>query len=175
MKEFILTFTKNSEKDVKSTKALSEWLQGDMNLEAIPKQAIDELVELAEIAEDRSKIALVDLLRLLVLKDTQAEYILTKHWELLQVCIFGYLAAQNLQDKKATVIQNYHLASLKFLANIFQTSEGKSIMQDVDKSIELIDFCAKSFTSCNDKIIYHAALVLFNEILCFQSDDKQAL
>ena len=62
-----------------------------MNLEAIPKPAIDELVELAKIAEDRSKIALVDLLRLLVLNDTQAEYILTKHWELIQVFIFGYL------------------------------------------------------------------------------------
>ena len=54
--------------DVKSTKELSAWLSGSMNLEAIPKPAIDELVELAEIAEDRSKIALVDLMRLLVLK-----------------------------------------------------------------------------------------------------------
>ena len=40
-----------------------------MNLEAISKAAIDELVELAEIAEDKNKIALVDLFRLLVLKD----------------------------------------------------------------------------------------------------------
>lgn len=76
MKEFIINFAKTSEKDVKSTKELVAWLTGSMNLEAIPQGAIDELVELAEIAEDRSKIALVDLLRLLVLKDTQAEYIL---------------------------------------------------------------------------------------------------
>ena len=41
-----------------------------MNLDAIPKAAIDELVELTEIAEDRNKIALVDLLRLLVLKES---------------------------------------------------------------------------------------------------------
>jgi len=68
MKEFIQNFVKKSEKDVKSTKELSAWLSGAMNLEAIPKPAIDELVELAEIAEDRSKIALVDLMRLLVLK-----------------------------------------------------------------------------------------------------------
>jgi uncharacterized protein YhhL (DUF1145 family) len=121
MKDFILTFLKKSEKEVKSTKDLTAWLSGTMNLEAIPKPAIDELVELAEIAEDRSKIALVDLLRLLVLKDVQADYLLTKHWEHITVSIFGYLSAQDLKDKEAKVIQNYHLASLKFLANIFQT------------------------------------------------------
>ena len=82
MKEFILNFAKKSEKDVKSTKEMVNWLSA-INLEAISKPAIDELVELAEIAEDRSKIALVDLLRLLVLKDVQAEYILTRHWELI--------------------------------------------------------------------------------------------
>jgi hypothetical protein len=69
MKEFIISFAKRSEKDVKSTKELMAWLEGSMNLEAISKAAIDELVELAEIAEDKNKIALVDLFRLLVLKD----------------------------------------------------------------------------------------------------------
>jgi len=44
---------------------------------------------------------------------------LTKHWELIQVCIIGYLSSQDLKDKEARVVQNYHLASLKFLANIF--------------------------------------------------------
>lgn len=93
MKEFIISFAKKSEKDVKSTKNLNEWLNGSMDLEGISRDAIDELVELAEIAEDKSKIALVDLFRLLVLKDIQAEYILTKHWELINVCIIGYLSA----------------------------------------------------------------------------------
>ena len=69
MKEFIISFAKRSEKDVKSTKELMAWLEGSMNLEAIAQAAIDELVELAEIAEDKNKIALVDLFRLLVLKD----------------------------------------------------------------------------------------------------------
>lgn len=175
MKEFILTFAKKSEKDVKSTKELSAWLSGSMNLEAIPKPAIDELVELAEIAEDRSKIALVDLMRLLVLKGVQAEYILSKHWSLIEVCIFGYLSAQDLKDKEAKVIQNYHLASLKFLANIFQTQEGKALMQSLEKGTELIDFCTKSFLSCNEKVVYHAAMVLFNYVLCFESDNKKTL
>lgn len=69
MKEFIISFAKRSEKDVKSVKELMAWLEGSMNLEAISKAAIDELVELSEIAEDKNKIALVDLFRLLVLKD----------------------------------------------------------------------------------------------------------
>ena len=146
-----------------------------MNLEAISKAAIDELVELAEIAEDKNKIALVDLFRLLVLKDVQAEYILTKHWELIQVCIIGYLSAQDLKDKEARVVQNYHLASMKFLANIFQTSEGKQIMQNLEKGEDLIEFCSKSFLSCNEKVVYHAALVLFNYILCFENDNKKPL
>lgn len=78
-----MTFAKRSEKEVKSTKELIAWLTGAFKLDLVPKQAISELVQLAEIAEDRSKIALVDLFRLLVLKDVQAEYILTDHWELI--------------------------------------------------------------------------------------------
>jgi len=74
----------------------------------MPRPAIDELRELAEIAEDKSKIALVDLIRLLVLENSQAEYILSKHWELVEVCIFGYITAQNLQDPDAKIMQNYH-------------------------------------------------------------------
>ena len=57
---------KESEKDVKSTKALMAWLE-TFDLKTISNEAIDELVELAEIAEERSKIALIDLFRLLIL------------------------------------------------------------------------------------------------------------
>ena len=56
MKEFTIGFAKSSEKDVKSTKELMAWLEGSMNLEAISKAAIDELVELAEIAEKKIKL-----------------------------------------------------------------------------------------------------------------------
>ena len=85
------------------------------------------------------------------------------------------MSAQDLKDKEAKVIQNYHLASLKFLANIFQTSEGKKAMQNVEKGIELLEFCTKSFSSCNEKVVYHAAMVMFNYMLCFESDNKKAL
>lgn len=62
-------------------------------MESVPNKAIDELRELAEVAEDKNKIALIDLFRLLMLKDAQADYILSTHWELIEVCIIGYLLA----------------------------------------------------------------------------------
>jgi hypothetical protein len=77
-----------------------------------------------------------------------------------------------MKDKEAKVIQNYHMMSLKFLANVYQTEKGKEIMQNHEKGIEMITFCMKSFLSCNEKVVYHAALVLFNHILCFASDNK---
>ena len=46
-----------------------QWIDGSFDLESIPEKAIDELVELAEVAEDKNKIALIDLFRLLILKD----------------------------------------------------------------------------------------------------------
>jgi len=47
-----------------------QWIETSFDIEAIPREAIDELVELAEVAEDKSKIAIIDLFRLLILKDT---------------------------------------------------------------------------------------------------------
>ena len=61
-------------------------------------KTIDQLVSLAEIAEDKSKIALIDLLRLLVLNQSQAEYIFKRHWELIDVCVIGYIEACDLKD-----------------------------------------------------------------------------
>ena len=51
---------------------------------------------MAKVAEDKSKIAISDLFRLLVLKDTQAEYILTQHWSFIKACIIDFLLQQNL-------------------------------------------------------------------------------
>jgi hypothetical protein len=51
---------------VGSTQNLNKWLVG-FKLEAMPKEAIDELMSIVEIAEDKTKIALIDLLRLLML------------------------------------------------------------------------------------------------------------
>jgi hypothetical protein len=101
---------------------------------------LDQLVQLAEIAEEKSKIALIDLLRLIVLEDSQAEYLLSKHWELVDVCIIGYVECQDLKDTSpdSKVIHNYHLACLKFLTNFYQTEAGRKVMTNPDKSLQLI-------------------------------------
>jgi len=62
------------------------------------------LCELARVAEDKNKIAVCDLFRLLVLKDIQAEYILTQHWSLINDSIIGQLSAQNFSDPEAKVV-----------------------------------------------------------------------
>ena len=97
-------------------------------MKAISNSAIDELVELAEIAEEKSKIALIDLFRLLVLQPSQAQYILDNHWELINVCIIGYASAQDMKDANNKVAQNYVRICLQFLTNIFMTEHGKSAM-----------------------------------------------
>lgn len=61
------------------------------------------------------------------------------------------------------------------LANIFLTQESRAAMQNIDKGRELIEFCNKSFSSCNHKVVYHAALVLFNFLMCFERDSKTKL
>ena len=67
MKQFISNFAKASAGRVGSTTNLLQWIEGGFNLEAIPKRAIDELSALALVAEDKNKIAVCDLFRLLVL------------------------------------------------------------------------------------------------------------
>ena len=172
-KQFVKNFTSNSASEVSSTANVMQWIEGSFDTEAIPRNAIDELVELAEVAEDKNKIALIDLFRLLVLKDVQAEYILTRHWELIEVCIIGYLSCQELGDASNKVIQNYHQMALKLLANIFATAPGKAVMTDPEKAQALVGFCTKSFSSCNPKVAYFSALVLFNYQLTFENAKKK--
>lgn len=133
-------------------------------------QTIDELVGLAEIAEDKQKIALIDLLRLVVLNPKQAEYVFDRHWSLIDVCVIGYVSCLDLKDKDARVTHNYHLACFKFLMNAYQTTEGKRQMRDEAKSISMIQFCTRSFASANQKTVQHAAMCMFNHMLCFEGE-----
>ena len=60
-----------------------QWIENSFDIENVPNEAIKELKELVEVADGKDKIALFDLFRLLVLKDSQAEYIVTSHWDLI--------------------------------------------------------------------------------------------
>ena len=92
MKTFIRNFTTSSANQVRSTSNVMQWIESGFNLEAIPDAAIDELSELAKVAQDKNKIAVCDLFRLLVLKDVQAVRLLTNHWAMIQTPIFEYLS-----------------------------------------------------------------------------------
>ena len=93
MKQFVKNFATSQANEVASTAAVMQWIETSFDVENVPTQAIDELVQLAEVAEDKSKIALMDLFRLLILKDEQAGYVLSRHWELIEICVIGYLSA----------------------------------------------------------------------------------
>lgn len=68
MKEFVLKFAESDEvkKDLPTTENLLKWLHG-FKIEAMPREAIDELMQMVEVAEDKNKIALIDLTRLLMM------------------------------------------------------------------------------------------------------------
>jgi PUL domain len=123
-----------------------------------------------EIAEDKSKIALIDLIRLLLQHEANAAYILNKHWQTFEVAIFGYLQCMDIKDPEAKVIQNYHLICLKMLGNIYQTDSGKEYVAGRDAGLALMDFLIFSFDSVNPKVIYTASIVLFNHILTYKRD-----
>jgi hypothetical protein len=80
----------------------------------------------------------------------------------------------DLKDAEAKIFQNYHLICLKMLCNIYQSNSGKDYMQGDEASAGLINFCTNSFNSVNPKVVFHAAVLLFNHILCFRRE-KQLL
>ena len=59
------------------------------------------------------------------------------------------------------------------LANIFSTSQGKALMQDAKRAKTIIEFCNRSFTSCNAKVVQHSGFVLFNLLLSYEKDHKR--
>jgi len=115
-----MNFSKSPEavKELKDTTPIVTWLE-TFKLEKVPSEALDQLMELVEIAEDKSKIALIDLTRLLLCHEPNAAYLLNKHWQTVEVAIFGYIQCMDIKDPEAKVMHNYHLICLKMLGNIY--------------------------------------------------------
>jgi hypothetical protein len=67
MKEFIGKLAEENSAEVKVNYIL-DWLI-KFDIKQVSNETIDQIVGLAEIAEDKSKIALIDLLRLVVLDE----------------------------------------------------------------------------------------------------------
>lgn len=88
--------------------------------------AIDQLVNLSDRAQDTQRIAFVDLFRLLALDDRQAEYIFTKHWStLIEKSVISYVEKANLKDKNAKSLHNFHMTAVKLLTNVYHTEAGR--------------------------------------------------
>ena len=105
MREFVSNFCKSEEvkKEVGSTEQMQKWL-GSFNIENIPFEAINELFELLDVAEDKNKIALMDLIRLLLMNERTASYIVNRFWEKFEISIFGYLQCLDMKDAEAKVL-----------------------------------------------------------------------
>lgn len=127
---------------------------------------------MVEVAEERSKIALLDLLRLLMQYEPSAAHVLYKHWDTFDISIFQYLLCMDINDANNKVIHNYHLVSLKMLGNIYQTQTGIEFIADPDHGSQIIQFCEYSLGSVNPKTIFTAAVVLFNHVLTYKRDFK---
>ena len=72
-------------------------------MEIVAREVIDELMDLISCAEDRNKIALIDLLRLLMLHEPNAAHILNKHWGSIEDNIFGYITCFDMKDPESKV------------------------------------------------------------------------
>ena len=90
-------------------------------LENIPRNALKELISLIESAEDKFKIALIDLLRLLIVHEQTAAIVTNEFWHSLDTCIFEYIKCLDIKNLEEKTTQNYHLVCLKMLANIYQS------------------------------------------------------
>jgi hypothetical protein len=128
-------------------------------------------VALSGQAEGTSKIALIDLMRLIVLEKQQQEYIISKHWKaLVEQSVIQYIEKTDVKDPSAKVVHNYHKASFMFLANLYSTESGRDLMQNEERALSLIQFCTRSFLSCSPKTVQYAAQCLFNHLLCTETD-----
>ena len=78
-------------------------------------------MELIAVAEDKSKIALTDLLRLVMMHDHSAAHALHRHWDKLEVSIMGYLQCFDLKAEDS-------LAGVDYLEMLRRFQEGREAL-----------------------------------------------
>lgn len=107
--------------------AFKKWLNV-LDLSDMPQDALAELFQILEAAEDKPKIALIDLLRLLLLSEGIAGFICHKHWETFDVSMFQYIQCLDIKDPADKTTANYHLISLKMLCNLYHTKTAQEFV-----------------------------------------------
>jgi len=98
--------------------AFKTWLEGEFDLKKVPKEAIDQMVGYSLQTTGKTRIALADLLRLIILTEEQADHIMSKHITVLVDDLSTQFVCkpENKEDKLA---QNFNLTMLKFMINCF--------------------------------------------------------
>ena len=104
-----------------------------------------------EVAEEKQKIALADLIRLALIKEKQAQHLLFNHWDKLELNAVAYFQCFS-QNEFTKVLQNYHIMSIKMLCNIFSTQAGIKFISDPDYAPTILSFCNFSLQSENAKV-----------------------
>lgn len=145
------------------------WMS-DFKVESIGEKSISEMMGLLQVAKEKEKIALIDLMRLLMKYLPSAKEML-KHWNIIQTHIIQDLCCSvspvNTEDK---VLQNTHLISLKMLANIYLTESGSNFMHSSQNAEnDIIALFKTSASSSNIKVQLTAITLLKNHMLSSQN------
>ena len=100
-------------------------------MDLISEKTIDQLTDLTLSARVFEKTVLLDVYRLIVLQESTAQYVFTKHWdELIEVCLLGYLNVAEIDTLDNSDLPKYHMQVLKVLVNAFQTNSGQRIIRE---------------------------------------------
>ena len=148
---------------------LKSWAD-EFKLEEITREAVSELISIMEVAEGRPKIALIDLLRLLLTHEKPASYIVYNHWNAIDNNIYQQILCLNIQDPKERELHNYHLISLRMSANFYATNTGANYAMLNGPSKNILQFLKNSFSSAHPKVVFTAAIVLFNHVMLYRRD-----
>ena len=145
------------------------WAQ-EFKLEEITKVAVAELIALLNNAEGRPKIALIDLVRLLLTYDKPASYIVYNHWTSFEINIFQQLLCLDIEDPNNRELHNYHLISLRMAGNLYATNIGANYAMLNGPSKNILQFLKNSLSSAHSKVVFTAAIVLFNHVMLYRRD-----
>ena len=118
----------------------------------------------------RTKVAFIDLIRLLLSFEVSAGHILYNHWEELEVHIFQQLLCLDVEDPEDKELHSYHLISLRMVGALHSTNTGASYSNLIDISKAVILFLKNSFCSASPKVVATAAAVLFNHLVRNKKD-----
>ena len=129
-----------------------------------------ELITLLSNAEGRPKIALIDLVRLLLTCEKPASYIVYNHWTSFEINIFQQLLCLDIEDPNDRELHNYHLISLRMCGNLYATKTGANYAMVNGPSKTILQFLKNSLSSAYSKVVFTAAIVLFNHVMLYRRD-----